>query len=625
MTEDIEKEVSIKEYLDIALRYKYIIGSILLLFLLIGFVSYKLEVPIYSASATLVAESEAEDTSEYSFNSNINSDVIAALAKSSETVSQVIKELGLMDITIIPDVFTSLKMRLDLAEDPYTSFLARTRYFRDNIEVKQASKGKIISIIVSDQNPKTAAEIANKIAEIVLDKINRERSSKLSKSMNYIDEQLNAIRDLLAEDRKSLVELELSEEYNAVVELNQKIQDTERLLREYKSKIATIERRLILEFRTAPSGDAKERWEDTKEELEFEKDYYNYESDRLTKELEIDKEEYNDLDKSDFYKANELSSIVKMDETIYQNLLSDKQSMIIGELFSPMPLRFLSRAWTPISPNQLKGIKNIIIFLGMGLIVSIGIVFAFQFFDIRFSTVEEVEEELGLNVLGNIPRIKPNEEEKIAKLTESPAVESYKTLRTNLHFADKNGKLKILGITSAEADTGKSFTVKNLSNIMAGSKDKILVMDCDLRRPNLHLYFKIKRKPGLTDVLTEDADLDKAIVKVKKNLYVLPAGSLHYNPQEVLESRQMKLLLEKIKNKYDIVLCDSIPILTASDAELLASLVDSNIFVINLKRSKKEDVTKAKKLLNKIKVPILGAVLNNKNKKRKSYSDYYKK
>jgi len=624
MAEDIEKEVNVKEYLDLAWRYKYIICSITFLFLVIGFVTYKLEIPVYSATATLVAESEATEASKYSFKSGINSDIIAALAKSSETVSQVIKELGLLDEIIIPDFFSVIKMRLELIENPYNSFLARVRYYRDNIDVKHTSQGKIISITVTHQNPKNAADIANRIAEIVLDKVNRERSSKVSKSMQYIDEQLNAIRDLLSEDRKRLVDLQMSEEYDAVVELNEKIQEEERLLREYNDRVRFYETRLALEFGNPKRWENKTKFREEKEEYEYEKSYYEEGVDRLTKQLETDKEAYNGLDKSDFYKANELASIVNMDETIYENLLSDKQSMIIGELFTPMPLRFLSRAWTPTSPNQFKGIKNVIMFLGAGLMMSFGIIFILQFFDKRFSGVEEVEEELGLNVLGNIPRIKSDDEEKVTSLAKSPFVEAYKTLRTNIHFADKSGKLKILGITSAEADTGKSFTVKNLANVMAESKDRVLVMDCDLRRPSLHMYFKIKRKPGLTDVLTENAKLDKAIVKVKKNLYALPSGSLHYNPQEVLESKQMKDLLENVKKEFDIVLCDSIPVLNASDAELLAALVDSNIFVVNLKKSKKEDTIKAKKLLNKIRVPILGVVLNNKKKKRKPHH-YYKK
>ncbi|MBW2978453.1 polysaccharide biosynthesis tyrosine autokinase [Candidatus Woesearchaeota archaeon] len=620
MVEDAEKEVDIKEYLNLALRYKYIIGSIVLLFLVMGIVAYKLEVPVYSATATLVAESDTTD-SKYSLENEIDSDIVAALAKSSETVSRMMKELGLLDETIIPDMFTTVRIKLGLTEDPYNSFLGRVRYYRNNINVQQEDKGNIIRITTTDQNPKIAADIANKIAEIVLDNINRERNSKVSKSIKYIDEQLNVIRNLLSEDRKKLVELEMSGEYHSVIELNEKIQDGEKLLRQYNDRIKFYDTKLALEFSDPGRWENRTEFREEKEKYEYEKSYYEDEVERLTQELEVDKEMYNRLDKTDFYRANELISIVKMDESIYANLLNDKQSLIIGELFTPTPLRFLSRAWTPTFPDRLRGIQNIIIFLGLGMVVSFGIVSTLQFFDKRFSDVEEIEEELGLNVLGTVPKIK--NEEKMKDLEKSPFVEAYKTLRTNIHFTDKKGKLKVLGITSAEADTGKSFIIKHLANTMANSKDRVLVIDCDLRNPSLHSYFKVKRRPGLTDILIGNAKLDKAIVKVKRNLYVLPSGSLHYNPQQLIESKEMNSLLEDVKKKYDMVLCDSIPVLTTSDAELLAALVDSNIFVVNSMKSKKEDVINAKKLLNKINVPILGAVLNNKKDKGKQY--YYKK
>jgi capsular exopolysaccharide synthesis family protein len=617
MAEELEKEV-FKEYLDLALRYKYVIGSIVFLFLVIGIVLYKLEIPEYTASATLLISAGKGSTIEgsYSIANPVDAGVITALATSPETIAQAIKELTLYNKTIVPDILTVVKMKLGMAEDPYDSFLEQVRYYRENVKVDGKS---IIRINVNDQNPQTAADIANKIAEIIVDKIKREKDSELSRSMSYIDEQLSTTQKLLLDDRKSLVDLEVSQSYNAVVSMQERIAEAEDLLREYKRKVRDYENKIELEF----SGVLTPEEVTKKEQYLEQKSFYENAIEDLQKKLELYKDQYAEIDKADYYKVSEIQSRLEIDEKIYSNLMQDKQKLIIGELFTPERLKFLSRAWKPTIPDRLAGIKNVFILVGMGFIVSMGVVFTLQFFERKFANVDEVEEELGLDVLGNVPRFKKGDEEKIKKMTESSVVEAYKTLRTNIHFADKAGKLRIIGITSAESETGKSFTAQNLGKVMAGSGDKVLIIDCDLRKPTLHHYFNIKRKPGLTDILGGNAKLDKTMVKVQNNLYFLPSGSLHYNPQKVMESKQMKDLLEKLKTRFDRIICDSIPVLTASEAELLAFLVDSNIFVIDTKRSTKPRVLKTKQALGKIGANILGVVLNNKKRSRKSYYYYH--
>jgi non-specific protein-tyrosine kinase len=197
----------------------------------------------------------------------------------------------------------------------------------------------------------------------------------------------------------------------------------------------------------------------------------------------------------------------------------------------------------------------------------------------------------------------------------SAAAEAFRTLRTNLLFADLEKPLKTLLVTSASPDgdgaAGKSTALANLAVVMAQSGRRILLVDCDLRRPRQHEIFGVAGQPGLSDMIAQNlAEAPLAAAGVE-GLRLLPAGTLPPNPADLLSSRRIEAVIEALKAQADTVLFDAPPLLAVSDGALLASKLDGTLLVIHAGHTRREHAQRAKDLLEKIHARIVGAVLAN--------------
>ncbi len=206
---------------------------------------------------------------------------------------------------------------------------------------------------------------------------------------------------------------------------------------------------------------------------------------------------------------------------------------------------------------------------------------------------------------------------------KSPVSEAYRVLRTNIQFSSVDKPLKTILVTSAGPMEGKTTTIANLAVIFAQCGSKVLLIDTDLRKPMLHKVFLLLNERGLTNLLALQKDSTTFIQHdVLKNLDVLTSGRIPPNPSELLSSNAMKNFIENIKNNYDIVLMDSPPVGSVTDASIISTYVDGTILVVKSGRTEVETVKRAKELLEKINANIIGVVLNNINKKQIGYSYY---
>jgi len=195
----------------------------------------------------------------------------------------------------------------------------------------------------------------------------------------------------------------------------------------------------------------------------------------------------------------------------------------------------------------------------------------------------------------------------------SPVSEAYRTLRTNILFASLDNPLKTLLITSTDPGEGKSTTLANLAVVMAQAGNRVVAVDCDLRRPSLHRIFGVKNSAGLTTMMVEGQVMGQSPLQDTgvPNLSVLTSGPLPPNPSELLGSRRMGEVLAQLKSQADIVLLDSPPIIAVADAAILASKVDGVILVVQAYKTRRDFARKAKAILEKANANLLGVVLNN--------------
>lgn len=195
----------------------------------------------------------------------------------------------------------------------------------------------------------------------------------------------------------------------------------------------------------------------------------------------------------------------------------------------------------------------------------------------------------------------------------SPAAEAYRTLRTNLVFAALDDPLTTLVVTSTTADENKSDVLANLAVVMAKGDRRTILVDADLRRPRLHEIFGIGNERGLTTMILEQAALDAPpLVDVGiEGLALVTSGPLPPNPGDLLGSRRMEAVIASLKARADIVLLDAPPVVAVSDAALLGTKVDGVLLVIRAGHSRREDALRAKELLKRAHVRVVGAILSN--------------
>jgi capsular exopolysaccharide synthesis family protein len=208
----------------------------------------------------------------------------------------------------------------------------------------------------------------------------------------------------------------------------------------------------------------------------------------------------------------------------------------------------------------------------------------------------------------------------------SPIAEQYRTVRTNIEFSAVDREIKTILVTSAGPAEGKSTTAANLAVVMAQNGQSVLIVDADLRKPTAHYTFGVPNMSGLTNVLTKQGSLEELVQETKiENLSVLSCGPIPPNPAELLNSRIMGLVLERVKEMFDVIILDAPPVMALADAQILASKCDGTVLVVSSGKTEREEVKKAKVQLENSKAKILGAILNNKKIDSGSYYYYARK
>ena len=276
------------------------------------------------------------------------------------------------------------------------------------------------------------------------------------------------------------------------------------------------------------------------------------------------------------------------------------------------------RASSAVFPNITM---NLLLGAGVGLIFGIGIAFLLEHLDTSVKSLEDVERYLQVPVLAVIPK-------DVGILHKqsgmSPDAEAYRILRTNIEFNRKNPEDNSITVVSGGAGEGKSTTLVNLAYVCAQGGYTTLMIDADLRRPRLHTFLDINNSVGLTNYLTTDLALEDVILQTPvDNLYFLPSGILPADAAGILNSRRMSELLQDVKQRFDLVLVDSPPILGVSDAAVLASEVDLTMVVVQHRKLPRNMLVRVKQAVENVGGQVIGVVLNNVDVRSDSQYQYY--
>jgi len=348
--------------------------------------------------------------------------------------------------------------------------------------------------------------------------------------------------------------------------------------------------------------------------------------DVLSEMLKANREAMNTMSQ-DLLKLEELRKQQENQDTIHAALNSAVESVRTQTEYEQTFVQVISKADEPkelYSPNY--GL-NLGLGLAVGLMVGIMAAFFFEYLNTTIRMPRDIEEGLGLPVLGFVPAMSPRLKDFATRSLithldpNSGPAEAFRGIRTEVMLRSDLRQVKTGMVTSTSPQEGKTTVAINWAIALAQAGNKVLLIDGDLRKPMLHLAFNLSGDRGLSTLLAEK---DSATVYIKKtdieNLHVLPGGPIPQNPAELLGSRKMRTLVAEAGERYDSVIIDASPVLGVADASVLSTMVDCVVLVVQASKNRRALIMRARNQLASVNARVAGAILNNV---RGSRGDFY--
>jgi len=312
---------------------------------------------------------------------------------------------------------------------------------------------------------------------------------------------------------------------------------------------------------------------------------------------------------------------------IYANLLQSYESVRLAEIQSTSTVTLVEQASPALRPIRPNIPQSTFLAAVVGMILGLGIIVLIETLDDTVKGPTDVMRQLGLPILGVIARFDDDETGPIAaREPRSPTAEAFRVLRSNIQFASVDHPIHSMIVTSPSPKDGKSTIITNLSVVMAQSGRQVALVDADLRRPAQHKRLRLTNRNGLSDLFVQEkVVLDGALRETKlPGLFLVSSGGLPPNPSELVGSEKMLEILRQVKERCDLVLIDTPPVMAVTDASVLASRVDGVLLVIRPGETKLALAKQAIEQLRRSGARLLGVVLNDMVRNRSRYSYYYK-
>ncbi len=361
----------------------------------------------------------------------------------------------------------------------------------------------------------------------------------------------------------------------------------------------------------------------------------------LRQALENQKQEANKLNESAI-EYSLLKRDVESYRTLYEGLMEKLKEAGVTAGLRSNNIRSVDKARVPTYPSEPNVPRNLTFALALGLSTGIGLAFLLEGIDNTVRTPEQAQAISALPSLGMIPMGSKGSLEATARRfsvassreavelvtqarPQSQMAESYRALRTSLLLTSLGGPPKVILVTSALPQEGKTTTSINTAIVLAQKGTRVLLIDADLRRPSIHKTLGMGPKTGLSNVLTGNATLQQAVVRstLMPTLFVLPAGTPPPNPAELLASSNMKDILAELREQYDHIIVDTPPTLSVTDAVVMSTRADAVVLVIRSGQTTKQALRRSRDILLQVNARVAGVLLNAVDLTSPDYYYYY--
>lgn len=324
-----------------------------------------------------------------------------------------------------------------------------------------------------------------------------------------------------------------------------------------------------------------------------------------------------------------LSREAESNRQVYQSLLQRTKETGISGDFKASNIRVIDQAEVPKAPFLPRKQRDISLAALTGLLLSLGLVFFFEYLDNRIKSPQELRATLNVPFLGMVPVVAGDQQALITEGVPPNFAEAIRSIRTNVLFSSAEEGAHVVVVTSAGPGEGKSVVSSNLAVSLAQAGQRVLLVDADMRRPRVHHIFDMAQEPGLSNLLVGDCKASEAVRKwsTVAGVCVLPAGMIPPNPAELLGSKRFEEYLQTLGGHFDWVIVDSPPVLAVADAAVVANGASGVIFVVGADQTTRAAAREAVHQLQSAHARVIGAVLNRVDLERNPYyySHYYRK
>ena len=520
----------------------------------------------------------------------------------------------------------NLEAKLVAAKDAVQWLGDRIQEERRKVETAEGAlltykeKHQIITDFSSDAEKITAQKLAQLNSQVVdaeSARVEAETRYKQAMALDDTPDMLDSIPEVLRNELVQEIKKMEVNLYNRMSELSKKYGKRHPQMLAIESELEDLQKRKVQEVKRVVNSLRNQfRLAVAKEES-------------LKKALEKQKNESLEMNK----KAVQYGVLQRQAESarqMYEMLIKRFKETSLTEEMKTGNIRIVDRAETPVKPVKPKKRLNLLLALVVGLTLGIGLAFFLEYLDNTIKLPDEVRDYLKIPYLGPVPafaKVKNRDGIPADLVTlhspKSTASESFRGIRTGVLFSSADKPPQVILVSSSGPGEGKTVCASNLAVAMAQSGSRVVLLDCDMRRPRLHKMFNISRDVGVSNVLVGSNTLSEAlVVDAAPNLDVIPCGPIPPNPSEIIGSNKMKDLIEALRKDYTRIIIDSPPVTAVTDSAVLAQAADGLILVIRAGDTPRQIVQNGVSHLKALNAPILGAVLNGVNTGKDSYYYY---
>jgi polysaccharide biosynthesis transport protein len=493
------------------------------------------------------------------------------------------------------------------------------------IKARQVQGTRMFQVTVQDESADRSALIANAVIDVLIEQNEVLQSSRyvaseesLQAQIRQVEQQIVAIQDEMSalagnslETRQEDVTMRRLEAEERIFTLRRQIIVLSLEVEDLKPKAAQGE--------PAPPLTAEQRALLVDKQVELA---------RLEFALALEQQAYSNLSAesdgtgvSQEYqvRSSRLETTRALYQQIYATLINNYETARLARLQNAVmvvQVEPATAAASPVAQTPLAPLAGAI-----GLVLAATFIFVWEYLDTTIKTPQDVDQLLGLPVIGTVAEVRGKEERAyVVEEPRSPIAEAFRTLRTNLEFTGVDKPLKTILVTSAGPNEGKTTVAVNLALVMAQAGKRVVLLDADLRRPRVHRFLNLSNRAGLSDIFLDHGSLEEISQTGQHNaLTIITSGSLPPNPTELLGSQKMKDLLAHLETVADVIIIDTPPSLVA-DAFVLAPTVEAVLMVIRPGHTHADAAVATLEQLNRVGAMVVGVALNRIPRNR---ADYY--